>query len=131
MKSYTDIEQSKKLADILPLESADMEYLSIKETGKLVGNIPFVKDDSEVEDSAYSHTYDRIACWSLAALLDVLPKHIKDYNVLRTDIGEKDFSLWYDEVGYGVNDRLPDITMVCPVDACVEMIEKLNELNLL
>ena len=24
MKSYTDIEQSKKLAEILPLESADM-----------------------------------------------------------------------------------------------------------
>ena len=26
MKSYTDIEQSKKLAEILPLESADMYY---------------------------------------------------------------------------------------------------------
>lgn len=28
MKSYTDIEQSKKLAEILPLESADMHYAS-------------------------------------------------------------------------------------------------------
>ena len=27
MKSYTDIEQSKKLAEFLPLESADMCYL--------------------------------------------------------------------------------------------------------
>lgn len=26
MKSYTDIEQSKKLAEILPIESADMRY---------------------------------------------------------------------------------------------------------
>ena len=75
MKTYTDLEQSKKLAEILPLESADMEYLAIKEIGKLVGDVPFVKDDSEVEDSAYSHIYDRIACWSLAALLSVLPNY--------------------------------------------------------
>lgn len=27
MKGYTDIEQSKKLAEILPVESADMEYI--------------------------------------------------------------------------------------------------------
>lgn len=26
MKSYTDLEQSKKLAEILPIESADMRY---------------------------------------------------------------------------------------------------------
>ena len=26
-KSYTDIEQAKKLAEILPLESADMYYM--------------------------------------------------------------------------------------------------------
>jgi len=78
MKSYTDLEQSKKLAEFLPIESADMEYLAIKENGKLVGGVPFVKDDSEVENSAYSHTYDRIACWSLAALLQVLPLGIYD-----------------------------------------------------
>ena len=78
MKSYTDLDQSKKLAKILPLESADMEYLAIKENGALVGTVPFVKDDSEVEDSAYSHTYDRIACWSLSALLQVLPLGIYD-----------------------------------------------------
>ena len=28
MKAYTDIEQSKKLAEILPVESADMYYLN-------------------------------------------------------------------------------------------------------
>ena len=131
IKSFTDLEQSKKLAEILPLESADMEYLAIKENGALVGAVPFVKDDSEVEDSAYSHIYDRIACWSLAALLGVIPKRIKDFNVLRIDINEKDFSIWYDEIGSGVNTELPDITANNPVDACVSMIEKLNELNLL
>jgi len=28
MKSYTDIEQSKKLAEFLPIESADMAYIA-------------------------------------------------------------------------------------------------------
>ena len=78
IKAYTDLSQSKKLAKFLPIESADMEYLAIKENGELIGCVPFVKDDSEVEDSAYSHTYDRIACWSLAALLQVLPLGIYD-----------------------------------------------------
>ena len=27
MKSYTDLEQSKKLSEILPIESADMVYI--------------------------------------------------------------------------------------------------------
>jgi len=29
MKSYTDLEQSKRLSDILPIESADMCYKCI------------------------------------------------------------------------------------------------------
>lgn len=44
MKSYTDIEQSKKLAEILPIESADMCF-----------------NDNE-------------PCWSLATLLEFLPE---------------------------------------------------------
>ena len=131
IRAYTTIEQSKKLEEILSSESADMEYLTIKETGLLIGNVPFAKDDSEVEDSAYSHNYNRIACWSLAALLKVIPKHIKNVNTLRIDIDEKDFSIWYDEVGYGVNTELPDITMENPVDACYEIITKLHELKIL
>ena len=131
IKSYTDLSQSKTLSKILPLESADMEYLAIKENGLLVANVPFVKDDSEVEDSAYSHTYDRIACWSFAALLDVIPKRIKDYNVLRIDNSNNDFAIWYVEIGFGVNKDLPDITTESAVDACYEMIIRLTELNLL
>lgn len=87
IKNYTSLEQSQKLAEILPLESADMEYLAIKENSKLVGGVPFVKDDSEVEDSAYSHIYDRIACWSLAALLQVLPLGIYD------ELDDRDYEL--------------------------------------
>ena len=34
LKSYTDIEQSKKLAEILPLESADMFYDGVQDLYK-------------------------------------------------------------------------------------------------
>ena len=44
---------------------------------------------------------------------------------------ENTFAMWYDEIGYGVNLELPAIEMSEPVDACYEMIIKLNELNLL
>ena len=121
MKSYTDLEQSKKLAEFLPLESADMEYMFLKEDNSKVSNIPFVKDDDEPEwptDSAY----DFIPCWSLAALLGVVP-----YLSLH-----KTFSGWrcdsYNKEGTSciLGEPLDN-----PVDACVEMIIKLYELNLL
>ena len=125
IKSYTDLEQSKKLAEILPLESADMEYLAIKESGALIGVVPFVKDDTEVKDSAYSHIYDRIACWSLAALLDILPEGtrlLKSTNIssigdvkYHCDCPKGNIDNWFNN----------------PVDACVAMIEKLHKLNLL
>ena len=120
MKSYTDLEQSKKLAEILPLESADMRY---DEYISHIDGTPKVGYKKGVTDG--------IPCWSLTALFSVIPKHIKDYNVLRIDISENDFAIWYDEIGYGVNNELPDITMKCPIDACVEMIVKLHELNIL
>ena len=117
IKSYTDLEQSKKLAEILPLESADMYYWH--------GSYRLLRvNDGKCEDID-------IPAWSLAALLNIIPKHIKDYNVLRIDISENDTSIWYDKIGYGVNNDLPDITMEYTVDACVAMIEKLHELNLL
>ena len=120
IKSFTDIEQSRKLAEILQLESADMEYLTIKENSASVAAVPFVKDDSEVEDSAYSHIYDRIACWSLTALLSVLPKSLI-YTPNQALDGYCCKNIMHDLETYGDN----------PVDACVAMIESLHELNLL
>ena len=115
MKAYTNGKQSKILADILPLESADMYYAY---------DIPYAIPYKNGIGSEKP-------CWSLAALLDVIPKHIKDYNILRIDISDNDFAIWYDEVGFGVNNDLPDITADNEVDACVDMIVKLHELNLL
>lgn len=139
MKSYTDIEQSKRLAEILPLESADSHY--VRNTHDFMGN-PIDGKWSHPKygnpNSKYAHyvvqnfsNYEIIPCWSLAALLKVIPKHIKDYNVFRIDIGENDFAVWYDEIGFGVNKDLPDITMKEPIDASVEMILKLHEQNLI
>ena len=128
MKAYTDLEQSKKLAIFLTPDSADMEYLTIKETGSFIGTVPFVKDDSEVEDSAYSHTYNRIACWSLAALLSVLPT-LDDRNAeFCKDIRYDKWHVYYHStatLSIIDTERYDNL-----IDAAYEMIMKLHELNL-
>lgn len=136
MKAYTDIEQSKKLAEILPLESADMCW-----TNHCYGRVRSSMTISAKSIYEYKKLLERFAdstsldvfypAWSLTALLKVIPKRIKDFNVLRIDIGEEDFAIWYDEIGYGVNNDLPNITMESTIDACVAMIEKLHELKIL
>ena len=129
MKAYTDLEQSKKLAIFLPPDSADMEYLTINKTGSFIGTVPFVKDDSEVEDSAYSHTYNRIACWSLAALLSVLPT-LDDRNAeFCKDIRYDKWHVYYHStatLSIIDTERYDNL-----IDAAYEMIMKLHELNLL
>ena len=124
MKSYTDLEQSKKLSKILPSESADMVYQSIEDE----------YGDGEWESIPINHSlnigYDNdVPCWSLAALLSIIPKHIDEFNVLRIDISTNDFAMWYDEIGFGVNNDLPDIEKESAVDACYEFILQLHELK--
>ena len=127
-KAYTDLEQSKQLAEILPIESADMEYMFLKKDGSKVSNVPFVKDGFEEPECCYIF----IPCWSLTALLEVIPKRIKDCAIFRMDMGENDFAIWYDNLDSGtVDENLPDITTNSPIDACYEMIIKLHEQNLL
>ena len=65
IKSYTDVEQSKKLAKILALETSDMIYTTVNWY-----HTPFVR----IEE-ANEFDEDDIPCWSLAALLGVLPKY--------------------------------------------------------
>ena len=119
IKAYTDLEQSKKLAEILPLESADMSYSIIHNIGQepYHCNIP-----------TFTHaTHDDIPCWSLAALYGALPtiddefepqlhRSLDKYRC--TYEGEEDSSgLW---------------RVACnPIDACYEVILKLHEQKLL
>lgn len=67
MKSYTDIEQSKKLAEILPLESADMRYHTISHCN------PYPCDEIVYTVDFDKASHNDIPCWSLAALLELMP----------------------------------------------------------
>jgi hypothetical protein len=120
IKSCTDIEQSKKLAEILPLESADMYYTPSLIKGH-TGYFPHLKRklpiDWDIEQA--------IPCWSLAALLEVLPEGIiKNYYAPNLQKENGEYS-----IAYG------DDELLCiadnPVDGCVEMILKLNKLKML
>lgn len=119
IKSYTDLSQSRKLAEILPIESVDMMYHSVENeygtgafvaTSKVITN-GFKNDDFYIDD---------IPCWSLAALLGVLP----DYT-LQTNTDGTVFVVC-DSKKPMISDAYSN-----PVDACVAMIEKLNELKML
>lgn len=112
IKSYTDISQSKKLAEILPLESADMYWWST--------NLRYYIE--AIDDGDFVENRD-IRAWSLAALLGVLTKnkicHYDDRYYCQYMSEGDEFPI-YSTAEYDN-----------PVDACVTMIEKLHKLNLL
>lgn len=110
MKSYTDIEQSKVLAKILPIESSDMGYNGVEDRDSRI--IRYARIATTMPNM------DSIPCWSLAALLDAMPP-IQElcsstdhyYRVHCMNL----FSEWHKNA----------------IDACVEMIIKLHEEELL
>lgn len=73
MKHYTTIEQSKKLVELgLNAETADMFY-SRRPTGKSEYNIfPDFKPEGRLE----VFTKVDLPCWSLGALIDIMPAMI-------------------------------------------------------
>lgn len=108
IKSYTDIEQSNELVEILPIESADMWFY------------PYPNDEYWYEIPNMGNAdkkYNQLPCWSLAALLNVLPSATLDSSNdhhFRIHCMKR-YTEWYDNA----------------VDACVEMIICLNESKLL
>ena len=89
MKSYTDIEQSKKLAKILPIESADMFYQYVlPKSGKIMHNPKIGNPINALEwyNKGYTASGKEpitleeycVTCWSLAALINVLPSSTLD-----------------------------------------------------
>lgn len=124
IKAHTDVEQSRKLAEILPPESADMTHYTIVDwiRGKMT-----IKDwyvtiglDSAIKNNLFSYREKYIIpCWSLTALLSVLPN----------------YQLQTQDDGIGIlcscNGKFNIMTANNPVDACYEMILNLHELNLL
>lgn len=113
VRGYTTIEQSRKLAKILPLESADMSYQHF---------VPDLLPEGYCISLEKVKYETDIPCWSLATLLSVLP-HIQEFYPTIAKINDK-YVCRYAGSGISTNGNNP-------IDACVAMIEKLNELNLL
>ena len=118
MKAYTDKEQSKKLEEILPIESADM-FLAIN------GTFPVMS--KYIDDGFVTGDDTAIPCWSLAALLGVLPKKIGRHTKTLYWFDDAWHCEYVDEDSEGKY----GVTTDNPVDACVEKIEKIHVLNLL
>lgn len=120
IKSYTDILQSSKLAEILPLESADMYWsrCTITDFGDGVLKVSYTIEPCNI--SQFRNTKEYIPCWSLSALLGVLP----DYT-LQTNTDGTVFVVCESKKPM-ISDAYDN-----PVDACVKMIIKLNELKML
>lgn len=134
MKSYTDIEQSEKLTEILSKDSADMSYSLDFDFEKYEVTItPYKNWVIPKYAQTYKGLSQAIPCWSLTALLNVLP--------VSCDDGQHCLAL----INHNPNDRTEwlcayeddkgNLMMECyadnQIDACVAMIEKLHEQNLL
>jgi hypothetical protein len=121
IKSYTNIPQSKKLTEILPIESADMTRCGSETV--IMTNYTLAKKEFSV-CSEITIT----PCWSLAALLDVLSEIKPQVYTPILFLSEGKWILQFAEYGHG---NVCEVTCDNPVDACYEMILKLHELNLL
>lgn len=111
MKNCTDIGQSRKLMKILSIKSADMYY--------------WCGEDLRIGGyRAMDIDYD-IPCWSLPALLNVLPNG--------TDVVKEEADTENEKYmcTVGVKNDIISTFADNPVDACYEIILKLNELKLL
>jgi hypothetical protein len=134
IKSYTDIEQSKKLADILPHNTADNTWERVAIAGSNL-NVP--------EELQYVHNGNMpfcfysgigVPCWSLAALLEQLPFEIcdDDGNSVYLQINKENdvYQLVYTDP-YGDFESIETDRYEHFIDACYEMVLKLHELNIL
>ena len=126
IKSYTDYSQAQILSKILPDESADMSWASNGLGKPFARTIPIKGYPEEL-----------CGCWSLAALLSVLPLHLIVNNqryafsmIKGLDKNGETYAIKYAIFNTTFYFHLTD-AYDNPVDACYEMILKLNELNLL
>lgn len=120
-KTYTDLEQSKKLAEILPVESADMWFH------------PYPNDEYWYDVPNIGNAdlkYNQLPCWSLASLLQIMPHCIDDrYDLVLGKLSDnKGWYVMYDDIDHFVFLYIAKSNLI---DACVEMILELHEEKLL
>lgn len=122
-KSYTDISQSKKLAEILPLETSDMIYTMVNGY-----HTPFVRIEevNELDE-------DDILCWSLAALLNYLREIDFFPDIEADEHGVKMNINYYDEEEGNLLHPVHEIKVKADdfIDACYELILKLHKRKML
>jgi hypothetical protein len=125
IKSYTDIEQSRKLAEIIPIESAD--YYHATDIGVVV-TTPYITYCGE--ERCVPAYKGAVPCWSLSALLSVVSNYCRRLEITtRIDKKYNVFALKNNFVFRSFDE--------CPggydnlVNSCYEIILKLHELNLL
>ena len=140
IKSLTSLEQSKKLAEFLPIESADMHWQYIEEDNGQLQWFYLPKDFSINENES-------IPAWSLSVLLKLLPSEFEEtgsFGTFKYKIDIRKYKStdemdvyqiaygnylignsmgWKDMINTGWREDL--------LDAAFETILKLNELNLL
>ena len=118
VKISNEIKEAKKVQEILPVESADMIWVLANPDLPMIRAIAY-------ENSEKSKYYEILPAWSLAALLNAV-----DFSTI---------NLHYDNarIDWVASATIHDSTKHCtkyestradnPVDACYEMIIKLNE----
>lgn len=114
MKACTDLPQSKKLAEILPIESADMHYSSwtILEDGEYILS---PNNGETIKSMQEDYGNQVIPAWSLSALLEVIRNH--DRHELYLYEGG-----YYFECGEFMTESYFN-----PIDAAFEMVVWLKE----
>lgn len=117
-KGFTSVEQGKKLSKILPLTSIDFIWCIFSNGTKRLLRM----DDWEVFEYAKHINVEIIPCWSLSALLEVLPKSINS----ETLSIKPSASLWY--VGYR---NTYNVKANNAIDDCYQLIVYLHELKIL
>lgn len=120
IKSYTDLKQSKILAEILPIESADC-FWDYDEMQKF-HRISWFEDGYNKESQLILNE-NNVCAWSLASLLDYIKDKCSHFELvyLNSTIVKNVYRLSTD---------MYDVYEKEAVDACVEMIVKLHELNI-
>ena len=116
-KNYTDIEQSKKLAYILSLDSSDGWWTALnwQETEYYI----------EVKQDGINKPKKYIPCWSFTALFNILPDGT-DIMKDKTDTENEKYMC-----SVGVKGEVLYTFGSNPIDVCYEMVLRLHELKML
>ena len=128
MKVYTDILQSKKLAEILSIDTADGSWKRIAIAGC---NLDVPEEQQYIHDGDMPFMYYSgigIPSWSLAALLEQIPSDLgsSTLTIEKCDSEPFKYGLNYHD-RWGREDDIQTKYYDDLVDACYEMILKLNK----